>query len=552
VITKKQLNRIITELNQLKISGGGRNRQPTRAPKGKARRRKNKTMPMSVIQGLSKMGVYNNISRQPKLFREFTKQGTMVISNEEPFMVLTGGGQESQFNPGQTGMVMLDNLAAQYDQYKIRSCQIIYRPGVGTTVNGGIVAGIDYNPQTDSPTDNSFAAVAILEPKLVIPVWGEGAMTVDVARAMKGNTWRFTNNSGPSGTAFILRNNTDVTGSTYGKLWCKYTVEYCSPKPISGSSAINAPTSRTAVEVASVSNGIHSDLGIINTNTSVVNFTPLTDPFDSGNANVPNTTSVELDMPMPPCPSGTVTTVNVLAPTYSFQASLNASPPIIILDNLGNDITANFVISSGVLTAGPVSALGNVTGLWAWAVTAIVPIASEYLVKIVTTLFQAAANGVNTYFLEGTATQSLVPAPVQQSLVNSPTGLGQALVTVGSSTPTTINVSNMIIGVSVTPSVVSGNTVLLFSFSDPSIDMSGRYIALQALGTTFTGVLYDPTISISGAVDNANPTYPTGYTNLGFVRYIGGGTGNFTITMSQPTTNSVTSLVVTLIGPSST
>jgi len=468
--------------------GGGANHRPPNPPLGKKGRKKNKNRNLGAMLGqtmaLSTRGYMANVVRQPKMKREFSKNGTLIVTNEEPFLVLTGNGQEATFNPGSSGMTMLDNIAAQYDQYKIRSCSMEYVTGVGTTTAGGLVMGIDYNPQSDLPSDNSYSAVSILEPKYVGAVWSCGRMAVEVARAMKGNTWRFTTNTGPSGSAFVLRANIDTTGSSFGKVWCKYSVEFCSPKTVGTSTLLTAPSSRVHAEFVQ----IRTQTSVVAANTTTTNFSPAVDPFVNGNVNFHNTDgTAEIDLPMPPCGSGIVTTCGVTAPSYAFQAALNGPPVITVLTTSGTDITSSFKITNVNLSPGVADSNGNITGFWAAALLALIPIASEYIIKWVTKIVNPTDPGpsqLTPISMEGTAVQATVQLPQNTYIVPSSDVMGLVTGWVGNTRPSgtgsAIPVASTMLGVSagaVTDSSTGYNVTLNLTGQG---DITGRYMTITA------------------------------------------------------------------------
>jgi len=534
------------KLANLILSGGGANRQPSpKRRRGKAKSRKQNSN--RVYEQVSTRGIFNNLSRQPRVLREFKRDGTLLITNEEPFLTVTGNGQEAIFNPGATGMVMLDNTALQYDQYKIRSCSLEYRTGTGTTTSGNMVMGVDYNPQSDLPSDNSYAAVAILEPKFVGPVWTAcSSVPLDVSRAMKGNTWRFTNNTGPSGSSFVLRANVNTTGQTFGIIWCRYSVEFCSPKQIQSVAPQNlAPSTRVSGEVVSYSDGTIGDIAIVSVEQVVTNFSPLEDPFGTGNIDTAPNNSVELDVALPSCPSGTISTINVGVPSYAYQAALNAQPLLVVQTPTGSDITALFAVSPLGLTAGPLDPLGQVSGVWAWALTALVPIAQEYIVKIVTKLFDGVVSGINSYFVEATGTQSVVPLPPNMSRSSTVAGLGQAVILVPGGGGNLV-VSNGIQGISVSATASGGNIVYTFTVTDPTIDITGRLVCINNVATSATGST--PTTALLTALVNLDkPIVPAGSpATLQLTQQLGGSTFGFTL--AAPGSTYVQSVTVTLSG----
>lgn len=171
--------------------------------------------------------------------------GTVVVKYRE----LLGPVQANKtvcypFCPGMTGMAHLDQRGGLYEMYRLRGpVRITYQSAVGTTTNGEILMGIDYDAKDVVTT---YAGTAALSPKRVGPVWRNIALSVPPARAMR-QKWLYTNNTfTPNWTsaknlsernavlpddsiAFALQVTSTAAAST-GSLWVDYCVEFCSPK----------------------------------------------------------------------------------------------------------------------------------------------------------------------------------------------------------------------------------------------------------------------------------------------------------------------------------
>jgi len=133
--------------------------------------------------------------------------------------------------PGQSGIPRLDAFASIFELYRLASLRVEYRAAVGTTVNGMVHIGIDFDAN-DTPT--TTAGVAGLNPVMSIPVWKDSQMSVPVDRANKA-MWLYTGIN-PTGVthpdlgkalACVIANS---ASQVIGEVWLNYEVEFSSPK----------------------------------------------------------------------------------------------------------------------------------------------------------------------------------------------------------------------------------------------------------------------------------------------------------------------------------
>jgi hypothetical protein len=133
-----------------------------------------------------------------------------------------------EFLPGATGMMHLDARAGLYEMYKIRGVRFTYRPAVGTTTNGEVLLGIDFDSRDTVAT---YEGTAALQPKSAGPVWRAFGLSVPPKRAMK-QRWLLTSNlqdDAPARGAFTLQ-VTNTAAVNTGTIWCEYMLEFVSPR----------------------------------------------------------------------------------------------------------------------------------------------------------------------------------------------------------------------------------------------------------------------------------------------------------------------------------
>lgn len=130
-------------------------------------------------------------------------------------------------------MMMLDQVAAIYANYRILSLSFHVTPSVGTTKSGHYICGVDYDHE-DLP--DTMAGVGALSPKIHKAIWQTGVLRVNPSRAMKSK-WHFCGNSerqatdiGPACKLVIYARNTETSALTM-QVWAKYTIEFTGPEP---------------------------------------------------------------------------------------------------------------------------------------------------------------------------------------------------------------------------------------------------------------------------------------------------------------------------------
>lgn len=139
-----------------------------------------------------------------------------------------------------------------YEMYRLRGpVRVQYKAAVGTTTNGEVLVGVDYDAKDAVLT---YQGTAALSPKSMTPVWKDSNLVVPHNRAMK-QKWLVTatdispvtNGGTPTNyrddaVAFALNVTSTGTGST-GSIWIEYNVEFASPRvpePVVNASIVNS------------------------------------------------------------------------------------------------------------------------------------------------------------------------------------------------------------------------------------------------------------------------------------------------------------------------
>lgn len=173
--------------------------------------------------------------------------GVLNVSGKERLGTVAGSGVSSVlYQPGVTGAARLDAFAGLYDLYRTRKVRLIYKPGVGSTINGFIYMGVDFNP-TDGPKE--VDEVAALNPVVSGTVWQSHQLSVPADRLNKGR-WMYTSSAteAPSLSASGVFAIATTAADTPGEWWLEYDVEFASPKkPTAGPGPGPTPPTHSGV-----------------------------------------------------------------------------------------------------------------------------------------------------------------------------------------------------------------------------------------------------------------------------------------------------------------
>jgi len=174
--------------------------------------------------------------------------GNLRVRYKELLTTVSGNStQIHEFLPGATGMPHLDARAGLYELYKIIGVRFIYKPAVGTSTNGEVLLGVDFDSRDIVQT---YSGTAALQPKATGPVWRAFGLRVPPGLAMK-QKWLLTSNlqdDAPARGAFTLQ-YTSTASVEAGTVWCEYDLLFASPR------IPTRPTAMSALVVASTGGG---------------------------------------------------------------------------------------------------------------------------------------------------------------------------------------------------------------------------------------------------------------------------------------------------------
>jgi hypothetical protein len=138
------------------------------------------------------------------------------------------------FVPGTSGIPVLDSIAKTFDRYRISSICIHFRTSLGTTNNGSIVLGVDWNADNNPPAFPE--GIESFYPNIRGPVWKDLDLPIPSDRLMSRTFYKI-----PTGTLqgvvlfdcapFQFHAGIECE-ATYqiGEIWVSYDVTFDGPQ----------------------------------------------------------------------------------------------------------------------------------------------------------------------------------------------------------------------------------------------------------------------------------------------------------------------------------
>lgn len=152
--------------------------------------------------------------------------GTIRIRRTEFVRAITFGSAD-KITLKTSSFPWLSGLARNFDRIKWHSCQVRYRPSVGTNEGGQLIMGVDWDSNAISTI--TMEAVSASTPVFETPVWQGGVMALPSSRLMSRKEYVVKPTSsqdtfdGQPGTLMYVVSGTDKTKEA-GHLWVTYDV----------------------------------------------------------------------------------------------------------------------------------------------------------------------------------------------------------------------------------------------------------------------------------------------------------------------------------------
>jgi hypothetical protein len=202
-----------------------------------------------------------------------TRDGTRVSNRE----LLTGAvvaneswaiSQTYSLNPGLPGSFpWLSALAGKYEQYRFHKLRFIYVPSCSTSTTGDIILMADYNAQDPLPTTE---VQAVNHPGTMVgSVWDQHAFSCSVRDMHSLGPRKFVRSTAMAGDIktfdvgnFIL-SSANGTGTSVGKLFVEYDVEFFIPQLVPYQASIPSRTTLLSKTIQLFTSGTAANVSFI-------------------------------------------------------------------------------------------------------------------------------------------------------------------------------------------------------------------------------------------------------------------------------------------------
>lgn len=141
------------------------------------------------------------------------------------------------FKPGDSGLTHLDNYAKINERYKLLECIIHYRTRVGTTRDGAILFGIDWD---DRPGEvAAMTDLYVKNPARRAAIWQECDMSLPRDQLMSRKIRPTVSTATPAVEEFEqsafqlvwgMNHSKPAAAETLGEFWVTYVVEFSGPR----------------------------------------------------------------------------------------------------------------------------------------------------------------------------------------------------------------------------------------------------------------------------------------------------------------------------------
>lgn len=209
--------------------------RPAQSAGKAARRRRQRQRKRAAVRGDGQSRPLVNSLGQAGSFAGTASQ--LTFSHEELWSEVKGSATAAvvkayTFLPGKSGLGFLDKIALSWDRYVVTHVTIFYRSSSGTTRNGAVVVGVDWDVASGA---GDLAYAQTLQPRLRLPVWESGQMVLPANLLMSRKFLLVSPNEtaqiNPDYGAFkvVAAVTSTSDASSIGELWVRYTVVFHSP-----------------------------------------------------------------------------------------------------------------------------------------------------------------------------------------------------------------------------------------------------------------------------------------------------------------------------------
>lgn len=166
---------------------------------------------------------------QPRSGVGASRAGDTLVNSEVIPVLEANKLQTFKFNPGNTGLPILDSLADRFTRFRINYVNIAYCATDSTTNSGEVVYGIAAGPINTEIKDK--ASIMACRPMHTQATWKSSSMSV--GSGIMPSSWLYTNDTTRDGVAFVLYIFSDKKS---GSFKISYSVRFDYPNPHAASS----------------------------------------------------------------------------------------------------------------------------------------------------------------------------------------------------------------------------------------------------------------------------------------------------------------------------
>lgn len=208
-------------------------RQPPAQPR---RRRRRQPQPGTTVPGAASVNPNPNPrrrrNRRARNSGAISADGTIRIRRCELLADVSAKasvGGHLLLKPDASQLVFLNGLANSFDRIVWHSARVFWRSAVGTTTNGTMTFGPDWNNKTAD--DVKLSTVSACTPLVTLPIWQSNdkqPLVLPSSKLMTRKEYSLAEadgfDSSPATILYFLTVDTSANTKAYGNLWVEYDV----------------------------------------------------------------------------------------------------------------------------------------------------------------------------------------------------------------------------------------------------------------------------------------------------------------------------------------
>nr|UZT54498.1 MAG: coat protein [clictilig virus 1] len=143
----------------------------------------------------------------------------------------TGTIKSKPFDPGNTGMLVLDSTAKAYDNYIVRRIRLNIRGRGPTTSTSSTFACVDFDPVKTATTRDQILQI---QPSVSLAAYQAHSINLSGRSIMRRNMFVTNGSSAENATAFLVTYSTILPDKDLSvwEVWVQYDIEFLHPAPL--------------------------------------------------------------------------------------------------------------------------------------------------------------------------------------------------------------------------------------------------------------------------------------------------------------------------------